>query len=154
MDFPKGLKFTKDHEWAKIDGNRVTVGITAFEKRRTASVASSHYELNDSDHIVECEKYLNLPELHEYRASAISIMVSVCVDFLRHSNVCGDRLKVWQVQRKTNRVTPLLALRVLLRSEPNLRSTPNPVSLRFDYVLYIRTATLTCFVHQTARGGV
>jgi glycine cleavage system H protein len=30
MDFPAGLKFTKDHEWAKVDGKRVTVGITAF----------------------------------------------------------------------------------------------------------------------------
>ncbi|MBX3209394.1 MAG: glycine cleavage system protein GcvH [Labilithrix sp.] len=30
MEFPAGLKYTKDHEWAKVDGNRVTVGITAF----------------------------------------------------------------------------------------------------------------------------
>ena len=28
MNFPKDLKYTKDHEWAKIDGNVVTVGIT------------------------------------------------------------------------------------------------------------------------------
>jgi glycine cleavage system H protein len=30
MEFPAGLKYTKDHEWAKVDGKRVTVGITAF----------------------------------------------------------------------------------------------------------------------------
>lgn len=30
MDFPGGLKYTKDHEWAKVDGNKITVGITAF----------------------------------------------------------------------------------------------------------------------------
>jgi glycine cleavage system H protein len=30
MDFPAELKYTKDHEWAKVDGKRVTVGITAF----------------------------------------------------------------------------------------------------------------------------
>jgi len=30
MDFPADLKYTKDHEWAKVDGKRVTVGITAF----------------------------------------------------------------------------------------------------------------------------
>ncbi len=30
MEFPAGLKYTKDHEWAKVEGNRVTVGITAF----------------------------------------------------------------------------------------------------------------------------
>ena len=30
MEFPAGLHYTSDHEWAKIEGNRVTVGITAF----------------------------------------------------------------------------------------------------------------------------
>lgn len=28
MNFPSNLKYTKDHEWAKVDGNLVTVGIT------------------------------------------------------------------------------------------------------------------------------
>ena len=30
MDFPKDLRYTKDHEWARIEGNAATVGITAF----------------------------------------------------------------------------------------------------------------------------
>lgn len=30
MEFPDGLKYTKDHEWAKVEGKKVTVGITAF----------------------------------------------------------------------------------------------------------------------------
>lgn len=28
MRFPNNLKYTKDHEWAKVEGNQVTVGIT------------------------------------------------------------------------------------------------------------------------------
>ncbi len=28
MRFPAELKYTKDHEWARIEGNKVTVGIT------------------------------------------------------------------------------------------------------------------------------
>jgi glycine cleavage system H protein len=28
MRFPENLKYTKDHEWAKVEGNQVTVGIT------------------------------------------------------------------------------------------------------------------------------
>ena len=28
MEFPSGLLYTKDHEWAKTDGDVVTVGIT------------------------------------------------------------------------------------------------------------------------------
>lgn len=30
MNFPENLKYTKDHEWIKIDGNIATVGITEF----------------------------------------------------------------------------------------------------------------------------
>ena len=30
MNIPEGLKYTKDHEWIKIEGNMATVGITDF----------------------------------------------------------------------------------------------------------------------------
>ncbi len=28
MNFPANYKYTKDHEWAKVDGNVVTIGVT------------------------------------------------------------------------------------------------------------------------------
>lgn len=30
MNFPESLKYTKDHEWVKVDGDIATVGITDF----------------------------------------------------------------------------------------------------------------------------
>lgn len=30
MNFPKNLKYSKDHEWLRIDGDDVFVGITAY----------------------------------------------------------------------------------------------------------------------------
>lgn len=30
MEFPEDLKYTKEHEWARVEGDKVTVGITAF----------------------------------------------------------------------------------------------------------------------------
>ena len=30
MNIPDGLKYTKDHEWVKIEGNTATIGITDF----------------------------------------------------------------------------------------------------------------------------
>ena len=30
MNIPEGLKYTKDHEWVKIDGDVATIGITDF----------------------------------------------------------------------------------------------------------------------------
>ena len=29
-EYPDNLRYTKDHEWARVEGNRVTVGITKF----------------------------------------------------------------------------------------------------------------------------
>jgi len=30
MDFPENLKYTKDHEWLKVESNTATLGITDF----------------------------------------------------------------------------------------------------------------------------
>ena len=30
MEFPKDLRYTKDHEWARKEGSSITVGVTAF----------------------------------------------------------------------------------------------------------------------------
>lgn len=30
MNIPKGLRYSKDHEWVKVEGNRVYVGITNY----------------------------------------------------------------------------------------------------------------------------
>ncbi len=30
MEFPKDLKYTKEHEWLKVEGNTATVGITDY----------------------------------------------------------------------------------------------------------------------------
>ena len=29
-DYPNDLRYTKEHEWARVEGNRITVGITKF----------------------------------------------------------------------------------------------------------------------------
>ena len=38
MNVPEELKYTKDHEWIKIDGNTATVGITHFAQGVFGSV--------------------------------------------------------------------------------------------------------------------
>ncbi|HYU40452.1 MAG TPA: glycine cleavage system protein GcvH, partial [Acidimicrobiia bacterium] len=30
MDFPEGLRYTKEHEWVALEGNRARVGITDY----------------------------------------------------------------------------------------------------------------------------
>lgn len=38
MDTPKDLFYTKEHEWLRIDGNKGTVGITAFAQEQLGDV--------------------------------------------------------------------------------------------------------------------
>ena len=38
MEFPPHLKYTKEHEWARIEGNRVVVGITDFAQEELGDV--------------------------------------------------------------------------------------------------------------------
>ena len=38
MDFPAELKYTKDHEWVKIDGKNATVGITDFAQSELGDI--------------------------------------------------------------------------------------------------------------------
>ena len=36
--YPKDLRYSKEHEWAKVEGNRVRVGITKFAADRLSDV--------------------------------------------------------------------------------------------------------------------
>jgi glycine cleavage system H protein len=38
MDFPEDLKYTKEHEWARVEGQRVVVGITDFAQEELGDI--------------------------------------------------------------------------------------------------------------------
>ncbi|ETW96513.1 MAG: glycine cleavage system protein H [Candidatus Entotheonella factor] len=38
MELPEGLKYTKEHEWARIEGDRVIVGITDYAQEELGDV--------------------------------------------------------------------------------------------------------------------
>jgi glycine cleavage system H protein len=38
MNFPDSLRYTKDHEWVKLDGNIATIGITDFAQRELGDI--------------------------------------------------------------------------------------------------------------------
>ena len=38
MEFPGTLRYTKDHEWIKIEGNTATVGITDFAQHELGDI--------------------------------------------------------------------------------------------------------------------
>ncbi|MGN8068298.1 glycine cleavage system protein GcvH [Mucilaginibacter sp. SG564] len=38
MNFPAELKYTKDHEWIRVEGQEATVGITEFAQRELGDI--------------------------------------------------------------------------------------------------------------------
>ncbi len=38
MNFPKDLKYTKEHEWARVEGNVAVIGITDFAQDKLGSI--------------------------------------------------------------------------------------------------------------------
>jgi len=38
MDFPEDLKYTREHEWARLEGQRVIIGITDFAQEELGDI--------------------------------------------------------------------------------------------------------------------
>jgi glycine cleavage system H protein len=38
MNFPENLRYTKDHEWVKLEGTTATIGITDFAQRELGDI--------------------------------------------------------------------------------------------------------------------
>jgi glycine cleavage system H protein len=38
MEFPGSLRYTKDHEWIKVEGNTATIGITEFAQHELGDI--------------------------------------------------------------------------------------------------------------------
>ena len=47
MNIPAELKYTKDHEWVKIDGDTATVGITDFAQKELGDIVYVEVETLD-----------------------------------------------------------------------------------------------------------
>jgi glycine cleavage system H protein len=53
MNFPAELKYTKDHEWVKINGSEATIGITDFAQRELGDIV--YVDVNTVGETVEKE---------------------------------------------------------------------------------------------------
>lgn len=51
MNFPEDLKYTKDHEWVKIEGNIGKIGITDFAQKELGDIV--YIEINTEGEEIE-----------------------------------------------------------------------------------------------------
>jgi|SRR5690554_648627 len=63
MNIPEELKYTKEHEWVKVDGNKVTVGVTDFAQEQLGDIVfvelpevDEEYDREDSFAVLESVK--------------------------------------------------------------------------------------------------
>ncbi len=49
MNIPAELKYTKDHEWVKIEGNKTTIGITAFAAKELGDIVFVEVDTVDDE---------------------------------------------------------------------------------------------------------
>jgi len=47
MNFPKDLKYTKEHEWVRIEGNIATIGVTDFAQSELGDIVYVEVETVD-----------------------------------------------------------------------------------------------------------
>lgn len=60
MNIPAELKYTKDHEWIKIDGDIATVGITDFAQGELGDIV--YVEVETLDETLEAEEVFGTVE--------------------------------------------------------------------------------------------
>ena len=49
MNFPENLRYTKDHEWVKLEGDEATVGITDFAQQELGDIVYVEIETVGKD---------------------------------------------------------------------------------------------------------
>ena len=60
MNIPSELKYTKDHEWIKVDGDIVTVGITDFAQGELGDIV--YVEVETVDETLDAEEVFGTVE--------------------------------------------------------------------------------------------
>ena len=60
MNIPSELKYTKDHEWIKIDGDTITIGITDFAQSELGDIV--YVEVETLDETLEIEEVFGTVE--------------------------------------------------------------------------------------------
>lgn len=60
MNIPSELKYTKDHEWVKVDGDIVTVGITDFAQGELGDIV--YVEVETLDETLDAEEIFGTVE--------------------------------------------------------------------------------------------
>ena len=60
MNIPTELKYTKDHEWVRLNGDTITIGITDFAQRELGDIV--YVEIDTLEETLEAEEVFGTVE--------------------------------------------------------------------------------------------
>lgn len=60
MNFPEELKYTKDHEWVRVEGDTVVIGITDFAQKELGDIV--YVEVDTLDETLDQEEVFGTVE--------------------------------------------------------------------------------------------
>ena len=85
MKIPADLKYTKDHEWVKVEGNTATVGITHFAQSELGDIVYVDVDtLNDT---IEKEEVFGSVEAVK---TVSSLFMPISGDIIEFNEALGD----------------------------------------------------------------
>lgn len=79
MNIPAELKYTKDHEWIKIDGDIATVGITDFAQGELGDIV--YVEVDTLDEVLEKEAVFGTVEAVKTVSDLFSPLSGEIIEF-------------------------------------------------------------------------
>ena len=79
MNIPAELKYTKDHEWIKVDGDTVTIGITHFAQSELGDIV--YVDVDTLDETVERDEVFGSVEAVKTVSDLIMPVTGEVIEF-------------------------------------------------------------------------
>jgi glycine cleavage system H protein len=113
MNIPSDLKYTKDHEWAKVSNGRVTVGITAFAVEQLGDITLVNFDVKVGD-VVTLGKTFGTIEsvktLSDLYAPVAGKVIALNTDLGNKPELVNDDCygKAWMIEIESNDTSGLM----------------------------------------------
>jgi glycine cleavage system H protein len=114
-DFPADLQYTKDHEWAKVEGDRVRVGITSFAVEQLGDITLVNFDVKVGDTLAAHKTFGTIESvktLSDLFAPIAGKVVELNADLDKHPELVNEDCygKAWMIviEPETKPVTGLM----------------------------------------------
>jgi glycine cleavage system H protein len=101
-DYPPGLAYSQDHQWAKISGKRATVGITQFAVEQLGEIVTVSFDVKAQDAVAAGKAFGTIESvkaLSDLYAPLSGKVVTVNGDLVDHPELVSEDCygKGWMV---------------------------------------------------------